>query len=67
MVAAGLRGLRKADGSAAKCCCSERNHVNRNSSLYLQVFESEIENATEDSSDEIIVLHRTMKSTRHTL
>ena len=64
LVLAGLRQLRYADGSAVNCFGTEWKNVNRNLTSYMKGLESEIEDASELQSEELIVLHRTMKSAR---
>ena len=64
LVLAGLRQLRYADGSAVICFGTEWKNVNRNWTSYMKGLESEIEDASELQSEELIVLHRTMKSAR---
>ena len=64
LVSAGLRQLRYSDGSAIKLFGMEWKNVNRNWTSYLKGLETEIEDASEQQSEELIVLHRTMKSAR---
>ena len=64
LVAAGLRQLRYADGAQVNFFGTEWKNVNRNWSSYLKDLEAEIEDASETQAEEMIVLHRTMKSAR---
>ena len=64
LVAAGLRQLRYADGAQVNLFGTEWKNVNRYWSSYLKDLEAEIEDASETQAEEMIVLHRTMKSAR---